>query len=234
MNVWEHLGELRRRLLMCLYVLLAGLPVGGFLVSPILSWLAKPVGNLVFVQPMEAFTAQLEIAVGVSFLLGLPVLLYQTWGFIGAGLTKKEQKYFLWVIPAAYLGFMIGVAFSTFWVFPRAVAFLLTLRTQNLVPMLSVEGYLQFFILLALAFGILFQLPLVLHFLAKVGILKPDYLTANRRVSYFIIFLLATIFNPVPEVLTQLVLAGAAIALFEVSIWMVRWETRRKTFSIHP
>jgi sec-independent protein translocase protein TatC len=225
MNIWEHLGELRRRLLICLYVLLAGLPVGAYFISPVITWLSKPVGDLVFVQPMEAFTAQVEIAVGISFLVGLPVLLYQTWQFVASGLTAKEKNYFLWMIPVAYLLFMGGVAFSAFWVFPRAVSFLLTLKSQHLVPMLSIEAYLKFFMLLCLAFGVLFQLPLALHFLAKLGILQPDVLTRNRKVSYFVIFLAATLFNPVPEVLTQLVLAGAAIALFEISIWLVRWET---------
>src|SRR6202158_1894083 len=121
MNIWDHLGELRRRLLLCLYVLLAALPAGAYLVTPIITWLSKPVGNLVFVQPIEAFTAQLEIAVGVSFLLALPVILFQMWGFVSGGLTKKEQGYFLWMIPVAYLCFMTGVAFSALWVFPRAV-----------------------------------------------------------------------------------------------------------------
>jgi len=228
MNLWDHLGELRQRLLICLYVLFAGLPVGGFLVSPIIAWLSKPVGDLVFIQPMEAFTAQLEIAVGISFLVGLPVILYQTWGFVSAGLSKKEKGYFRWMIPVAYFLFMGGVAFSAFWVFPRAVQFLLTLKSQHLVPMLSVEAYLKFFILLCVAFGVLFELPLVLHLLAKLGILHADVLMKNRKISYFLIFLAATLFNPVPEVLTQMVLAGAAIALFEVSIWLVRWETRSK------
>jgi len=229
MNIWEHLGELRRRLLICLYVLLAGLPVGALLISPIIAWLAKPVGELVFVQPMEAFTAQLEIAVGVSFLIGLPVILYQIGAFVSAGLKPQEKSYLRWMVPVAYVSFMIGVAFSTFWVFPRAVLFLLTLKSQHLVPMLSVEAYLKFFMLLCLAFGILFELPLVLHLLAKLGILQADILMKHRRMCYFAIFLAATLFNPVPEVLTQVVLAGAAIALFEISIGLVRWETRRKT-----
>src|SRR6185369_4524736 len=103
------------------------------------------VGDLVFVQPMEAFTAQLEIAVSVSFLIGLPVIIYQAWAFIGAGLKRNERKYFLWVIPVAYICFMAGVTFSTFWVFPRAVEFLLTLKSRHLVPMLSVEAYLKFY-----------------------------------------------------------------------------------------
>ncbi len=228
MNLWEHLGELRRRLLICIYALLAGLPAGVWLVGPVIAWLAKPVGELVFVQPMEAFTAQLEIAVGISFLIALPVILFQIWRFIATGLNAQEKRYFRWIIPVSYSAFMVGVVFSTFWVFPRAVEFLLTLKSKHLVPMLSVESYLSFFILLCLAFGILFQLPLVLHFLSKVGILRPDFLIKNRRISYFAIFLAATLFNPVPEVLTQLVLAGAAIALFEISIWLVRWETRKK------
>jgi sec-independent protein translocase protein TatC len=227
MNIWDHLGELRRRLLICLYVLLAGLPIGALAVSPIIAWLAKPVGQLVFVQPMEAFTAQLEIAVAVSFLLGLPVLLYQAWVFVSAGLHERERTYFRWVIPVSYVSFMLGISFSAFWVFPRAVQFLLTLKAQHLAPMLSVEAYLKFFLLLCFAFGVLFQLPLALHLLAKMGLLKADVLTEHRRISYLVIFLLATLFNPVPEVLTQVVLAGAAIALFEISIMLVRWETRR-------
>ena len=181
-----------------------------------------------FVQPMEAFTAQLEIAVGASFLLGLPVLLYQAWSFVAVGLKENEKRYLRNIIPAVYICFMAGAAFSAFCVFPRAVQFLLTLKSQHLVPMLSVESYLKFFMMLCFAFGILFQLPIALHFLAKVGILKPDILMKHRKISYFLIFLAATIFNPVPEVLTQLVLAGAAIALFEISIWLVRWETRKK------
>ncbi len=228
MNLWDHLGELRRRLLVCVYVLLVGLVAGFFCVEPITQWLAAPVGKLVFVHPTEAFAAQIKIAAGVSFLIGLPVFLYQAWAFIATGLNLKEKRYVLWVIPGSYALFMVGAAFSTFWVFPRAVHFLLTLKTSSLEPMMSVEAYLDFFLLLALAFGVLFQLPLAFHFLAKLGILKHEFLSKNRRISYLVIFVLATLFNPVPEVLTQLVLAGAAIALFETSIFLIRFESRKQ------
>src|SRR5262245_26529327 len=109
MNLWDHLGELRRRLLVCLYVGLAGLPVGAYLVTPIITWISKPVGNLVFVEPMEAFTAQLQIAVGISFLVGMPVFLYQAWAFVAAGLTDSEKAYFRWMIPCIYVCFMLGI-----------------------------------------------------------------------------------------------------------------------------
>lgn len=227
MNIWDHLGELRRRLLICVYVLIIGTAAGAWTVNPIIAWLARPVGVLVFVQPTEAFAAQVKIALGVSFLLCLPVILYQAWAFVATGLNKNEKRYLLWAVPLSYVFFMGGFAFSTFMVFPKAVAFLLTLKSSRLEPMLSVEAYLNFFALLGLAFGFLFQLPLVLHFLAKVGVLRSDFLAHNRRVSYLAIFIIATIVNPVPEVFTQLLLAFAAIALFELSIALVRWETRR-------
>jgi len=227
-NVWEHLGELRRRLLICIYTLLAGTVAGAFAVNPIIAWLAKPVGDLVFLRPTEAFAAQVKVAVTCSFLLGLPVILYQLWAFVAQGLRDAEKRYVRWAVPSSYSLFLGGVAFSAFIVFPKAVAFLLTLRSSHLQPMLSVESYLDFFILLGLAFGLLFQLPLIFHFLAKIGVLRADFLMANRRICYVGIFILATVFNPVPEVFTQLLLACAAIALYESSILLVRWELRRQ------
>ena len=228
MNVWDHLGELRRRLLICVYCLAVGTAFGAWAVNPVIAWISRPVGGqLVFLHPTEAFTAQIKIAVGVSFLICLPVILYQAWAFVSTGLKEKEKSYLLWSVPLSYVFFMLGFSFSTFAVFPKAVAFLLTLRSAHLQPMLSVEAYLDFFGMLGLAFGFLFQLPLVLHFLAKVGILRTDLLTKNRRISYLMIFVAATIFNPVPEVFTQLLLACAAITLFELSIFLVRMETRK-------
>lgn len=227
MNFWDHLGELRRRLLVCIAVLGAGMVAGAFAVNPIVAWLAKPVGQLVFLHPTEAFTAQVKIAVAVSFLVGLPVFLYQIWAFVEAGLKESEKYYLGWVVPSSYALFMMGTAFAVFLVFPKAVAFLLTLRSSRLEPMLSVESYLNFFLLLALAFGGLFQMPLVMHFLAKAGLLRANFLAKNRRIAYLGIFLLATLLNPVPEVFTQLLLAFAAIGLMELSIFLVRLETRK-------
>lgn len=227
MNVWDHLGELRSRLLTCIYVLGAGTAVGAFFVNPVIAWLAKPVGKLVFVHPTEAFTAQIKIALGISFLLGLPVLLYQIWAFIGEGLNPKEKGYIKWAVPLSYSLFMLGWASSTFFIFPRAVAFLLTLKANHLEPMLSVESYLDFYVLLGLSFGVLFQLPLVLHLLGKIGVLRADFLAANRRISYLAMFIIATIVNPVPEVFTQVLLAAAGIALFEISIVLIRMEAKK-------
>src|SRR4051812_12619947 len=103
MNVWDHLGELRRRLLICLYALGLFTAAGAFLVDRTIAWLSKPIGGtLVFIQPMEAFTAQVKVAVGISFLICLPVLLYQAWAFVSIGLKKNEKRYLLWAVPASY------------------------------------------------------------------------------------------------------------------------------------
>jgi sec-independent protein translocase protein TatC len=227
MNVWQHLGEIRRRLIYCIYVLLGGTLIAAFFVNSIVSWIALPAGTLVFIHPTEAFTAQVKVAVGASFLVGLPFFLYQGWAFLATGLKEKEKRYIRWAMPLSYFLFLAGTSFGVFFVFPRAVDFLLTLKSEHLSPMLSVEPYLDFFGLLGLAFGLLFQLPLVLHFLAKMGVMRPQFLEGNRRICYLLIFVLATLFNPVPEVFTQLLLAFSAIALFETSIVLVRWETKK-------
>lgn len=229
MNVWDHIAELRSRLLKCIYLFLLGLVPGFFVMDPFIAWLSHPVGGeLVFVHPTEAFSVQIKIAAGFAVLICLPFWLYQLWSFAASGLHEKEKRYILWAVPFSYAFFMIGMTFSSLWVFPRAVEFLMTFKTTHLHPMLSVESYLDFFMFLGLAFGVLFQLPLVLHFLAKMGILRPETLAPHRKIAYLTIFLLATFFNPVPEVLTQLVLAGAAIGLFELSILLVRWELRKR------
>src|ERR1700684_967015 len=108
MNVWDHLGELRRRLLICVYVLIGGTVFGAWAVNPVIAWLARPVGTLVFLHPTEAFAAQVKIAVGVSFLLCLPILLYQIWAFMASGLEPKEKKYLAWAVPLSYAFFMMG------------------------------------------------------------------------------------------------------------------------------
>jgi sec-independent protein translocase protein TatC len=229
MNFWQHLGELRQRLIRCIYVLLAGTIAGAFAVNPVIAWLVKPIHQpLVFVRPTEAFAAQVKIAVAVSFLIGLPYFIYQAWAFVAAGLEEREKNYFRFVVPSSYLLFLAGAAFASFIIFPKAVAFLLTLKSDNLQPMLSVESYLDFFGLLGLAFGLLFELPIVMHFLAKLGLLRAEFLESNRRLCYAGIFVLATIFNPVPEVFTQLLLAFSAIALFEISVLLVKREVRRQ------
>jgi sec-independent protein translocase protein TatC len=228
MNIWDHFGELRRRLLICISVLLGGLVAGVLAIKPVIGWLARPVGVLVFTQPTEAFAAQAKVAVGVSFLLGLPVFLYQAWAFVASGLQESEKRYLRWAVPLSYIFFMVGLAFSTFVVFPRSLAFLTSLRSSDLEPMLTVASCLDLFILLGLVFGLMLELPIVLHFLARMGILRADFLEHNRRVTYLAIFIFASIFNMSPDVFTQLLLAAAGIALFEISILLIRWETKPK------
>jgi sec-independent protein translocase protein TatC len=228
MNVWDHLGELRRRLLICLSVLAAGLVAGVFAVNPVISWLARPVDVLVFTHPTEAFTTQAKVALGVSFLIGLPVFLYQAWAFVASGLEESEKRYLRWAVPFSYVFFMLGLAFSALVVFPKALGFLTTLKSPHLEPMLTIGSCLDLFIFLGLVFGFLLQMPMVLHFLARVGIVRAGFLEGNRRIAYLIIFIFASIFNMSPDVFTQLLLASAAIGLFELSIFLIRWETKPK------
>ncbi len=195
-------------------------------INPILDWLARPIGTLIYTQPFEALGAQVKIAVGLSFLFALPLLLYQFWAFTAAGLTPTEKKSIRWLVPSSYILFLAGFSFSAFILFPRAVEFVLTLGSQHVEPMLSIGPYLDLFCLSGLVMGFLFQLPLVLYFLSRVGILHASALTKNRKVAYLAIFLVASVLNPGPDAFTQILMAAAAILLFEVSILLVRSQAK--------
>lgn len=226
MNVWDHLGELRRRFLICIASVAICMVAGFWTVNPILDWLARPLGTLIYTEPFEAFGAQVKIAVGVGFLIALPVLLYQFWVFISLGLTNTERKSLRWLVPSSYVLFLGGFSFSSFLLFPRAVAFVLTLGSQHVEPMLSIGPYLDMFCLSGLVLGFLFQLPLVLYFMARVGLLQASSLAKNRKVTYLVIFIAASVLNPGPDAFTQILLAAAAILLFEISIWVVRTQAK--------
>lgn len=226
--LFAHLDDLRRRIIYCLCFLLGGSVFGVWLVKPMIAWLVRPVGHLFFSRPAEAFLFHMKIVLSISFFLTLPIILYHASAFVASGLKEKEKHYLRAVVPAVYALFLLGASLSAFLIFPRAVEFLLTLQTPYFVPFLGAESYLDFFLLLCLAFGGLFQLPLVLHFLAKMRILTPELLTRNRRLTYLVLFIAATVFNPVPEVFTQLLLGFSAIILFEISVALVRWETGKQ------
>jgi sec-independent protein translocase protein TatC len=228
MNVWDHLTELRKRLLISIYTLFGCTALGFLAVDPLLEYLAKPVGALVFIQPTEAFAVQLKVAIAVGLLIGLPVFLYQIWAFVGAGLHMTEKRYIRWVVPLSYVLFLSGVAVAVFLIFPRAMQFLVSLQSEYLQPMITAQAYIDFFFTTAFVIGVFFELPLVLHFLAKVGVLRPDFLAGNRRMFYLLFFVIGTLLNGSPDVFTQIFLGSAGIALFEFSILLMKFEWRRK------
>lgn len=223
----QHLEELRRRLIVSLTAVVIAFGICLFYVDDILRIISQPAGQLVFLKPTEAFFSRIEIAIYGGVFLALPVIIYQVWRFISPGLVKTEKQYLFWIVPLSYLLFVAGVALAFFGVLPVGVKYLLAYGTENIQPMISIDSYLSFVTTLLLAFGAIFQLPLVILFLTKVGLVTPDWLAAKRRYAIVLIFIIAAILTPGPDIFSQFMMAIPTLLLYEISILLSRFVGRR-------
>lgn len=222
MTIIEHLEELRRRLLFAVLAFAAGLVVSFLFVEPILALLIRPIGRVVFLAPTEAFFVRLKVAALAGAFLSLPVVLYQVWRFVGVGLTRGERRYALSLLPFSLLLFVGGAAFAFFAILPVGVKFLLGYQTEQLTPMISIGAYLSFATAFVLAFGVVFQLPLVILFLARLGIVTPASLAAGRKYALLGIVILSAVLTPGGDVVSQALMAIPTYVLYEVSILIAR------------
>jgi len=223
MTIIEHLQELRRRLLWAVVALAAATAICYAFVDRLLSFLIRPVGRVIFVGVTEAFFVRLKLALLAGVFLSLPVLLYQVWAFVAVGLTPTERRYALWLLPPAFLLFVGGAVFALVLIVPVGVRFLLSYQVPGVLePFISVGAYTSFLTVFLLAFGLVFELPVVLIFLAKLGLVTPAALAKGRRYALVIIFAAAAVLTPGGDVVSQLLLAVPTYLLYEASIWIAR------------
>ena len=169
----------------------------------------------------------LEIAVCTGALVTLPILCYEIWQFVRPALAPTERHAVLWLVPFAVLLFYAGLAFSFFLVLPAAVQFFMGFSTDTLQPMFSLSSYLSFFIAFMLPFGVVFELPLILFFLGKIGIVSSAFLKRKRRILIVLAFVFAGVISPTTDVFTQTMIAVPMIVLYEVSIYLVQYVLRK-------
>lgn len=220
--VVEHLIELRRRLIYSLCALAAASAASYRWSGEILSWLARPAGGLVFSAPAEAFYMRLKIAGAAGLVLTLPFVLHQAWLFVAPALERRMRPLALRLIPLSYVLFLLGASMALFVVVPAALKFLLSYGSEDVRPLLTLGAYLGFVVQLTVAFGVVFQLPLVLAFLNKAGIVSRAWLSAKRPYLYLGAFLGAALLTPGPDVFSQLALALPAVALLELTLLFLR------------
>lgn len=177
--------------------------------------------KLVFLAPTEALWMNIKVAFVVGIMASLPVIFHQLWKFISPGLLPRERKYVLPFIFSATGLFLTGAAFCFFIVLPFAMGFLLTYKVGDfLMPMLSVGQYVDFCLKFILAFGAVFELPIVIIFLTKLGIVTPKTLAKNRKYAVLIAFILAAFLTPTPDAFNQTLMAVPIILLYEIGIWI--------------
>jgi sec-independent protein translocase protein TatC len=222
MPLVEHLAELRARLIWSLAILGAGSLFVFHHSGEVLRWLAKPVGELVFVAPTEAFYTRCRVAVFGGFALTLPLLLHQAWLFAARALSREWRGLLLRLAPLAYVLFLLGSSICVFIVVPAAMKFLLSYGGEGLRPMLTLSSYLDFVTGLALAFGGVFELPLVLYALNRMGLLERGTVMRCRRQVWFLCFVGAAFMTPGPDPISQVALALPAMILFELTVLALR------------
>src|ERR671930_792242 len=226
MSFMEHLGELRVRIVRALYALLAGTVPGLYFSQQIVDWLARPVTklnySLVFTSPAEALWVQMKVGLIVGMFIAAPGILWQVWAFIAPGLHEHEKKYALPFVVIGSLLFIGGGAFSLFVVTPYALQFLLSYARPGLQPMISVGSYVDFLLKFTVAFGLVFELPLAITLLSRMGVVTPKMLAKNRKYAILGAFIAGAVLTPTPDWFNQTLMAGPLILLYEVGIVAAR------------
>src|SRR2546423_8488629 len=231
MPFMEHLGELRTRIMRSLFWLLGGTFIALFRAEQITDYLARPVTKLgyklVFTAPAEAFWVQMKVALIVGVFLASPGILWQVWAFIAPGLHQHEKKYAVPFVIIGSLMFIAGGAFSLLVVTPYAIAFLLSYARETLQPMITLENHIDFLLKFTLAFGLVFELPLIITLLARMGVVTTRQLSKNRKYAILGAFIAGAVLTPTPDAFNQTLMAGPLILLYEVGIICARIFGRR-------
>jgi sec-independent protein translocase protein TatC len=219
-----HLEELRRRLIICFAAIGVGFVISyvfskrlfEILMMPLLSAM-PPEEKLIYTGLPEAFFTYLKVAFLAGVLLAIPVIMYQLWMFIAPGLYDKDKRLILPVVFLSSIFFVGGALFGYFVVFPFGFQFFMGFASDYVRPLPSMKEYLSFSAKLLFAFGIVFELPLFITFLARLGVVDVPFLKAKRKYAILLFFVFAAILTP-PDVITQIMMAAPLILLYEVSI----------------
>ncbi len=224
MSFTGHLEELRQAIIISAFSLTISSSLCFYYYKQLLDLLTAPLTDnvknveLVFLSPGEAFMATVRVAIIVGMIFALPIILNRIYWFIAPGLTKEEKHFSLPIITLSYFLFLIGIVFSYKLLLPFGVKFLVEFAPSNIHAMISIGNYISFSSSLLLGTGLIFELPLVLLFLAFINIVSVKLLKKYRRHAFLGSFIIGAIITPSVDMITQALLAGALYALYEISI----------------
>ncbi len=230
----DHLEELRRRLIISVIAIAVGFIVSYFFSKQLFEILMKPLivslppkSTLIFTSLPEAFFTYLKVSLLSGIFLASPVVLYEMWAFISPGLYKHEKRYVVPFVLFSSIFFIGGALFGYFVVFPFGFKFFLGFATDYIRPMPTIKEYFGFCAKLLFAFGVIFELPLLVLFLSRIGIVNEKMLRKQRKYAILLVFVASAILTP-PDVMTQLMMAGPLLALYEISIWVAKVFGRKR------
>jgi sec-independent protein translocase protein TatC len=233
MSFTAHLGELRKRLIICFVAVGIGFAVAYAYSAEIFEWLVQPLigvlppgDKLVFTALPEAFFIYIKASLIAGTVLASPVIFYELWMFVAPGLYQKEKKFVLPFVIISSLLFALGALFGYYVVFPVGFRFLVGFSTENIRALPSLQLYLSFCLKLLLGFGLVFEFPVLAYFLGRIGIINSSMMAKNRRIAILLIFVVAAVVTP-PDVASQIMLAIPLYILYEGSILIVKFTGKK-------
>ncbi|KXJ39227.1 preprotein translocase subunit TatC [Bacillus spizizenii] len=232
MSLLEHIAELRKRLLVVALAFVVFFIAGFFLAKPMIVYLQKTDEAKELTLNAFNLTDPLFVFMQFAFIIGIvltsPIILYQLWAFVSPGLYEKERKVTLSYIPISILLFLAGLSFSYYILFPFVVDFMKRISQDlNVNQVIGINEYFHFLLQLTIPFGLLFQMPVILMFLTRLGIVTPMFLAKIRKYAYFTLLVIAALITP-PELLSHMMVTVPLLILYEISI-LISKAAYRKT-----
>ncbi len=228
LNIVDHLGELRKRLIITAFTFLLFFVIGFLFVEEIYHWFVKDYGEkLIVLGPSDILWIYFMIAAVIAIAFTIPVLALQLWLFVKPGLMRHEVKATLSYIPALFILFAGGLLFGYFVIFPTVLGFLIELSGDMFEVSFTAEKYFRFLFNMTLPFAILFELPVVTMFLTSIGIINPFVLARIRKYAYFVLVIIAVLITP-PDFVSDFLVIVPLLVLYEVSISLSKIVYKRR------
>ena len=236
MSFLDHLDELRKRLVISATAIFVGFLIALVFISPIVAFVMRPLneilpegGGFIYTEPTEAFFLYIKVAALVGLILAIPVVLLQLWRFVAPGLYAHEKKFTIPFVTLSTVFFVGGCLFSHYLLFPIAWRFLASYSNEYMTFMPRIQPTFSLYVRLMLACGVVFQMPTLVLFLARVGAISAGFLLRNTKYAILVIFIVAAVLTPTGDPATLTLMAAPMIVLYALSIgiaWVV--SPRRK------
>ncbi len=233
MGLFEHLTEMRQRLFRAVIAWIGATVVASIFTDQLVVWLVKPLqgGSLIVLSPTEAPIIYFKVALAAGFGASLPYILYQLYGFVAPGLFKNERQIVLMSIPSVVVFFILGALFTLQILMPISLPVLMGFLGEIVEPTYSLESYLGFVTTMVVWMGIIFQTPLLVYLIARLGLLTQKQLAGGRRIVWFLSVIFAAVVTPTTDPVTLMLVTGPFIGLYELGLVMARLGQRQKKVS---
>ncbi len=229
LTILGHLAELRRRLIICVLVVAVTTALSFVFAKQIFDILAAPAGGIkfVYIEMTEMLGVYMKVCLTAGIALAMPILVYHLIMFVSPALTRREKKYVYLVIPWVVIMFLGGVFFGYYVLLPPAIGILTSFGSDIATPQIRIGNYISLVTRLLLVIGLVFELPVITTFLARLGVVKSSWLAGKRKFAVVLAFVIAAAITPTFDPINQTFVAVPLIVLYELSIWLAKIVERR-------